>query len=301
MTCIGNLRFSIPPVNGLLLSLFLAPLLLFSLAFPEAPAAESSGPAAEAESEATSIPLRVLVVMQSAEVDTTLLPIVVEGNRSAENQIEQALLRNGFQVIDLEQVQRKRQLNRILLQNDPSAVGKLAGDLGADVVIHGQVRRTFVAMRQVMGRPTRFFSNEIRLKASDTRSGAVIYSGFETRPPSGAGATLPLENACQALLRPMMHALLHHTQQDRTIQPGVYHIRLSQVPFEALSGFVSDLKKIPGVDQVEINSFASRYAMLTLKYQGTGVELADQISRQGENALEITGVEADILEIRFTE
>ncbi|MFW6099551.1 MAG: hypothetical protein ACOC79_03545, partial [Thermodesulfobacteriota bacterium] len=299
MTCIGNLRFSIPPVNGLRLFLFLALLFLFSLAFSEASAAESSGPAAEAESRATSIPLQVLVVMQSAEVDTTLLPIVVEGNRSAENQIEQALLRNGFQVIDLEQVQRKRQLNRILLQNDPSAVGKLAGDLGADVVIHGQVRRTFVAMRQVMGRPTRFFSNEIRLKASDTRSGAVVYSGFETRPPSGAGATLPLENACQALLRPMMHALLHHTQQDRTIQPGVYHIRLSQVPFEALSGFVSDLKKIPGVDQVEINSFASRYAMLTLKYQGTGMELADQISRQGENALEITGVEADILEIRF--
>ena len=299
MTCIGNLRFSIPPVNGLRLSLFLALLFLFSLAFSEASTAESSGPAAEAESKATSIPLRVMVVMQSAEVDTTLLPIVVEGNRSAENQIEQALLRNGFQVIDLEQVQRKRQLNRILLQNDPSAVGKLAGDLGADVVIHGQVRRTFVAMRQVMERPTRFFSNEIRLKASDTRSGAVIYSGFETRPPSGAGATLPLENACQALLRPMMHALLRHTQQDRTIQPGVYHIRLSQVPFEALSGFVSDLKKIPGVDQVEINSFASRYAMLTLKYQGTGMELADQISRQGENALAITGVEADTLEIRY--
>lgn len=299
MTCNGNLCFSIPPVNGLRLSLFLALLFLFSPAFSEASAAESSGPAAEAESKATSIPLRVMVVMQSAEVDTTLLPIVVEGNRSAENQIEQALLRNGFQVIDLEQVQRKRQLNRILAQNDPSAVGKLAGDLGADVVIHGQVRRTFVAMRQVMERPTRFFSNEIRLKASDTRSGAVIYSGFETRPPSGAGATLPLENACQALLRPMMHALLHHTQQDRTIQPGVYHIRLSQVSFEALSGFVSDLKKIPGVDQVEINSFASRYAMLTLKYQGTGMELADQISRQGENALTITGVEADTLEIRY--
>ncbi|MCF8085087.1 MAG: hypothetical protein K9M96_18560, partial [Deltaproteobacteria bacterium] len=60
-----------------------------------------------------------------------------------------------------------------------------------------------------------------------------------------------------------------------------------------------DLKKIPGVDQVEINSFASRYAMLTLKYQGTGMELADQISRQGENALAITGVEADTLEIRY--
>ncbi len=289
-------------------------LVLITLLFLFPPSiARATGPASSDPSQDTapekqadpsakldSIPLKVMVVMHSAEVDTTFFPVMVEGNRSAENQIEQALLQNGFQVIDLEQVQRKRQLNRILLESDPSALGKLAGDLGADVLIHGQVKRTFVAVRQVMGRATRFFSNEVRLKASDTRSGAVIYSGYETRPPSGAGATLPLDNACQALLRPMMRALLHHTQQDRTIQPGVYHIRLSQVSFEALSGFVSDLKKIPGVDQVEINSFASRYAMLTLKYQGTGMELADQISRQDENALEITGVEADTLEIRYT-
>ena len=138
---------------------------------------------------------RVMVVVYSRETVTSPLGVQMEGNRNVENQIESALLQKGFQLVDAGQVTRKKELEGLLLQGDPTRAGKMARDFGAEVLVEGEVRRTFVDERQVYGQIMRFFSNEVRVKALETDTAKVLYSGYKTRPPSGAGAFLPLEEA----------------------------------------------------------------------------------------------------------
>ena len=76
-----------------------------------------------------------------------------------QDQIENRLMAKGFQLIDAGQVERKKALEAFLLKGDPSRANRMAKDFGAEVLVEGDVRRTFVDERQVFGRGMRFFSN----------------------------------------------------------------------------------------------------------------------------------------------
>ena len=241
---------------------------------------------------------RVMVIIYSTEIVRAILPVALEGNRNAENQIENALLEKGFQVVDAGQISRRKELEALLMREDPALAGKMARDFGADILVQGEVRRTFVDQRRIFGRPTSFFSNEIRIKAFETDTSEIIFSGYETRPPSGAGALLPLENATAELCEKMTEAILEQQKNDIS-QASIYELNISRVSFSALSNLVQALKGIQGLDQVEIRSFQEGHAVLDVKYRGTAKELAEKISRIKNPSLEITGFQSRSIDIRL--
>jgi len=241
---------------------------------------------------------RVMVVVYSRETITAPLGVEMEGNRNVENQIESALLNRGFQVVDAGQVNRKKELEVLLLQEDPTRAGKMARDFGAEVLVEGEVRRTFVERRQVYGQTMRFFSNEVRLKALETDTARVLYSGYQTRPASGAGAFLPLEEANSELIDEMTAGILEQWSGDIS-WPGNYQIEVAGISFNDLSMFTSDVKKIRGVSDVQVRSFQSGHASIEVKYRGQAQELAEKIGAMKRLRSEIKGLQTNTIEIHI--
>ena len=221
---------------------------------------------------------RVMVVIYSREMNSSWIGVALEGNRNAENQVESRLIERGFQLVDAGQVNRKKQLETLLLKGDPSRANKIARDYGAEILVQGEVRRTFVDQRRIFGRATRFFSNEIRLKALETDTGKVLFSGYKTRPASGAEALIPLQDATAELADEMIAGILKQWRKD-VFQAGTYELNISKASFSGLSKFKDGLRRIRGLVDIKTRSFQSGYALLEVKYQGSIEELAEKISR----------------------
>jgi hypothetical protein len=239
---------------------------------------------------------RVMVVVYSRETDSSFTGVDLEGNRNVENQIEGTLMQKGFQVVDAGQVSRKKQLETLLLQGDPSRASKAAKDFGAEVLVQGEVRRTFVNESVVYGRRTRFFSNEVRVKALETDTAKILYSGFKTRPPSGSGAFLPLEEATSDLMDEMVAGILDQWRKD-VFQAGAYQLELSKISFNDLNKFKEGLKNIRGVSDVQVRTFQGGHALLEVKYKGPLQELAEKISAMRNPTPEIMGLQSNTIEL----
>ena len=243
---------------------------------------------------------RVMVIIYSSEVDSSYLGVSMEGNRSVENQVESRLLERGFQLVDAGHLSRKKELEALLLNGDPSRASKIAKDQGAEILVQVEVRRSFVDRRRIMGRVTRFFSNEIRLKALETDTAKVLYSGFRNRPPSGAGALLPLEDATSELVEEMVAGITEQWRKD-VFQSGTYELNLSKISFARLSKLKARLLKIRGVRDVQVRSFQSGYSTLEVRYQGPVEQLAEKISAIKNPSVEITGMQSNTIDMRVNE
>jgi hypothetical protein len=189
-------------------------------------------------------------------------------------------------------------METLLIQGDPSRASKIAKDFGAEVLVEGQARRSFVDERQVFGKGMRFFSNEIRLKAFETDTGKILFSGYRTRPPSGAGALLPLEEATSELIEEMMSGILEQWRKD-VYQAGSFQLNISKISFSDLSRFKKNLRTIRGVQDIQVRSFQSGHAMLAVRYQGTLEELANKIDAMKSPSPVITGLRSNTVEISF--
>jgi hypothetical protein len=240
---------------------------------------------------------RVMVVVYSRETTSSeFMGVALEGSRNAENQIESVLMQRGFQVVDAGQVGRKKELEGLLLRGDPTRAGKMAKDFGAEVLIDVDVRRTFTEQRTVYGRATRFFSNEIRVKAMESDTATVLYSGYKTRPPSGSTAFQPLEDATGELADEMVASILDRWRKD-VFQAGTYQIELSSISFNDLTRFKEGLKKIRGVTSIQVRNFQTGHALLEVGYQGPLQELAEKIGSMKNPTPEIKGLQANTIEL----
>jgi hypothetical protein len=241
---------------------------------------------------------RTAVLVYSKEIDTTFPGVSLEGNNSVENWVENGLMDKGFQLVDLAQVGYKKDMETSLTGGDPNKAAKIAKNFGAEVLVAGEVRRSFVGERQVMGRSMRFFTNEVRLKAIETDTTRVLYSGARTKPASGAESFGSLENATQELVDEMITAMLEKWRKD-VYQASAYQIDIENISFDNLSKFKEALKKIRGVRDVQTRNFQAQNAQLEVKYQGTLEELSDKIRKSIKTPrLEIQGMQSNILEIK---
>ncbi len=243
---------------------------------------------------------KVMVVIYSTEVSSTFLGVAMEGNRNTENQIENCLISEGFQLVDAGQMRRKKELESLLMKEDASLAGKIAKDFGADILVQGDVRRTFVDVRKIFGTPTRFFSNEIRIKAFRTDTGKILFSGYRTRPPSGAGALLPLEDAANELCQEMKDKMMPLGKGD-DLKAGTYELNISGISFNSLSKFKKALRNISGLSDMHVRSFQPGHALMEVKYEGLLEGLAEKINQMENPYLQIIGLQSGSLDIRFTE
>lgn len=239
---------------------------------------------------------RVMVVFYSREVDSSFWGFSVAGNLQVENQVENALLQKGFQLVDALQIERKKELETLLIKGDPKRVNKLAKDFGAEVLVQGEVRRSFTEERLIFGRLTRFFSNEVRLKALETDTGRVLYSGYRTRPPSGLGTTLPIEDATSEIIEELA-AAISEKWREGAYHERSYQLEMSNISFNTLSSFTEGLKDIGGVRDAHVRYFQSRHALMEVYYAGSIEELARKISALKNPKSEVTGLQTRTIEI----
>ncbi|MBW1742918.1 MAG: hypothetical protein JRJ47_05750 [Deltaproteobacteria bacterium] len=241
---------------------------------------------------------RVMVIVFSKEAHSPYWGVIQEGNRNAENQIESKLMAKGFQVVDAGQVKRKKELETLLLQGDPSMASKTAKDFGAEILVEANVTRDFVHQKELFGRLMRFFSNEIRVKALETDTAKIMFSGYRTRPHSGAQALVPLEEATSELVDEMIAVILEQWRKD-VYQAGSYQLSLTGASFEDISSFKKDLREIRGLSDVQTRSFQSGIALLEVKYQGPLEELVEKINQTKKTNMEIVGFQANTVDIKI--
>lgn len=240
---------------------------------------------------------RVMVVVHSREHNGTYRGVVQEGNSSSENQLEKILLDKGFRLVDAGQTRRRQELEAYLLGGDPAQASRLAKDFGAEILIEAEVRRAFVDERQIMGRPMRFFTNEISLKALETDTARVLYSGYDSRPASGAAALQPLEESTGKLAREMVAGILGQWSKD-VYSAATYTLNVSQVNFGQLSQLQAGLKELRGVGEIRTRNFQGASASLEVTFQGSAADLAGRLADLSKPRVEITGLQANTIELR---
>jgi hypothetical protein len=242
---------------------------------------------------------RVMVVVYSEKLNSPYWGVIQEGNRNAENQIESKLMAKGFQLVDAGQVKRKKELETLLLHGDPSRASKMAKDFGAEVLVEANVRRDFVHQKELFGRLMQFFSNEIRIKALETDTAKVVFSGYKTRPHSGAQALLPLEEATAELVDEMIEGILEQWRKD-VFQAGSYQLNLTGASFDDISLFKQALKEIRGLSDVQLRSFQSGIALLEVKYQGPLEQLVEKINDISTVSMDIVGFQSNTVDLKIS-
>jgi hypothetical protein len=242
---------------------------------------------------------RVMVVLSSRMVSGSYFEVAREGNRNVENLIESRLMQKGFQIVDAGQVSHKKKVEAAIYGNDLSKAGKIAGDFGAEVLIVGDVRREYLNSKTLYGRNVRFFSNEVRLKALETDTAKVLYSGFKTKPPSGVDYLEPMQDASSELIGEMISGILGQWSKD-VYQIASYQLNLSGASFQDVSQLKKGLKEIRGFGGVQTRSFQSGIALLDVKYKGTLEELAEKVSEMSAPALEIVGMQSNTIDLKVS-
>jgi len=240
---------------------------------------------------------RVMVIVHSKETSGSFIPVAQEGNRSTENQLEKILLGKGFRLVDAAQTMRKKELEGLLLAGDPSRAAVMAKDFGAEILIDADVRRTFTDQRQVMGRSLRFFTNEIRLKALETDTAKILFSGYETRPASGEEALQPLESATNKLAKEMVTGILDQWRKD-VYQAAALTLNITKVSFSQLNALTAALKELRGVSKVQTRSFQGGVAALEIAFQGSATDLAGKIGEFAGAKFEVTGIQANTIDLK---
>jgi len=240
---------------------------------------------------------RVMVVVHSRETNSAYLGVEQEGNSSSENQLEKILMAKGFRLVDAGQTRRKQELEGFLLAGDPSRAGRLAKDFGAEILIEAEVRRAYVDERQVMGRSMRFFTNEISLKALETDTARILYSGYDSRPASGADALAPLEESTGKLAREMVAGIMEQWSKD-VYDSATYTLDVDRVNFSQLNQLIAGLKELRGVGQVRTRSFQGGTADLEVSFQGSANDLAGRLADLATPPVEVTGLQANTIELR---
>lgn len=240
---------------------------------------------------------RVMVIVHSRETRDSFMPVAQEGNRSTENQLEKILLGKGFRLVDAAQTMRRKDLEGLLLAGDPSRAALMAKDFGAEILIEADVRRAFTDKRKVMGRTMRFFTNEIRMKALETDTAKILFSGYETRPPSGEEALQPLESATTKLAKEMVTGILDQWRKD-VYQAAALTLNVTKVNFSQLNVLSTALKEIRGVSKVQTRSFQGSMATLEVGFQGSATDLAGRIGDLETAKFEVTGVQANTIDLK---
>jgi hypothetical protein len=242
---------------------------------------------------------RVMVVLSSRMVSGSYFEVSREGNRNVESLIENRMMQKGFQIVDAGQVNHKKKVEAAISGNDLSMAGKIAKDFGAEVLIVGDVRREYLSSKTLYGRNVRFFSNEVRLKALETDTAKVLYSGFKTKPPSGVDYLEPMQDASSELIGEMISGILGQWSKD-VYQIASYQLNLSGASFKDVSQLKKGLKEIRGFGGVQTRSFQSGIALLDVKYKGTLEELAEKVSEMSAPALEIVGMQSNTIDLKVS-
>ncbi len=240
---------------------------------------------------------RVMVILSSRNIGGNWYEQIREGNRNIENQIEGKLISMGFEVVDKGQTDHKQMVESAIAGDDAAKAARLAKDFGAEVLIAGDVRREYSNSRTLYGRNVRFYSNELRLKAIQADTARILYSGSGTRPASALDYIAPLEEISGRLTDEMTAAILDKWRKD-VYQISTYQLNLTGASFRDMSALKKALKELRGYGGVQTRSFQADRAMLDIKYKGTLEELADKISEIKSPVMEITGFQANTIDLK---
>jgi hypothetical protein len=195
-------------------------------------------------------------------------------------------------------VNHKKKVESALSGNDVSGASRIAKDFGAEMLITGEVRREYVDTRSLYGMKVRFFTNEVRIKALETDTAKVLYSGYRTQPPSGVNHLEPLEEASAELIEEMVAGILQQWSKD-VYQASSYELIITGASYKDLSSLKMGLKKIRGSGGVQTRSFQDGKAILEVKFKGSLEELADKLSQMKYPTLEIMGLQSNSLNIKI--
>jgi hypothetical protein len=239
---------------------------------------------------------RVMVIVYSREVSGHIFEATREGNRTIENRIESVMASRGFQIVDAGLMKRKMRVQEALMGGDVRSAGRTARDLGAEVLVIGDIRREYVDTRRMYGMNVRFYSNEIRLKAIETDTARVLYSGSAERPPSGVDYMEPLQEAASELVEQMISGILNRWSSD-VYQAATYELNVAGASYRDVTALKKALKDIRGFGGVNTRKFQKGMAVLEIRYKGSLEELADAVSGLDRPPLEITGMRANTLDI----
>lgn len=241
---------------------------------------------------------RLMVIVRATQTDDRFFNRRTEASRSAENIIESELKKKDFRLVDAAHIKRLGKIEGAIGEGKPAQASNIAKDYGAEILVLGEVWRDFLNTRKVYGRTYRFYSNEVRLKALDTDTGAIIFSGTKKKNTTALDYTEPIEEASRELTRELIEGIAQSWKKDVYVA-GEFQLRIAGIDFATLARLKDALGEIRGVSEVVTRSFQAGSALLEVRFKGDIDRLASKVSEIKDPPVEISGLKANSLELRL--
>ncbi|HNX26664.1 MAG TPA: hypothetical protein PKK48_04580 [Phycisphaerae bacterium] len=222
--------------------------------------------------------------------------------------LEQALLRNGFQLVDREQPKAidKKDLEAAVAENSPTAVQSIAKRFGAQIFITGTASSDRAGKRMLYGRDFYEYQADSRVRVFRSDTAQLLASVVGSTPDASKGLQpSPNAAAAQALQRQAENVARKVTMDVlrfwTDVLTGRGEIKLSVTGIADYREYVkikNALQGIEGVSQVNA-TFHNGNADVSLESSLSAEMLAEKMAT-AMNALKITDVSQNTIKAEYS-
>ncbi len=239
---------------------------------------------------------RLMVLVGSRKEGEIIFFRPEESVNSVRNIVEQGFIKKKFLLVDLNQVARKRDFERTLAAGNQSKIANLAKDAGAEVLVIGEAVRNFERFVKLYGSSYKFYRSEVQLRAIETGTGRVLFSG--TKEGASSATLEPLREAAEALTAEVIEAVLQKWASDVSNTTTI-NLRVIKVDFPRLVKLEKALSNISGVEDLRRRSFGGKEGHLEVDYTGNSEDLAEKLIGIAELPIEITGMNQQTIDFEM--
>jgi hypothetical protein len=218
--------------------------------------------------------------------------------RTVQTQVEKALLKDGFPLIDMNQVKDndKRDLEAARLADDLNKVAAISGRYKADIIVVGKSRATLTQSRPIYGVLTHLYGGDAEVRAIYSTNAKMLFSDASTASFGDRNRTLAarkvLELAGDEMGKKLKLQLVETWVTELSKQVGAdYDLEISNIKFAQLNALSKELRaNTKLVTHCETKDYRNDVALLVVGCTTSTMNLATWMSELKSVRLEITQV-----------
>ena len=212
---------------------------------------------------------------------------------AAETELGRALVSAGLRVVDLSQMLRLSERERLRGGLSDEETRALGARVGADVLVTGEA---FAEEYGAVVGGTRAYTSRLEVRVIDLSSGQILHT--QAFQGSGIGATdavagkTALMNVGRSAGDVLPSALLRALQPGGVTAPRSFSVRVAPpVSFAPINTLAARLRAMNGVSLTSVRTLDAAGALLDVTYTGSAADLAALLETAGLSVTGLNGLE----------
>lgn len=237
---------------------------------------------------------RILEEKRMPRVMVAIGPRGKDAAREATAAVEGALVSRGFRLIELAAGPAAEAVFAAISGDEMDRLAEAARTQGAELAVIGSASRTFERKVEVYGTKAKFHRSRVSLRAVETGSGQVLFSGSEEGIPTARTGAMK-EVARRAAEECIENVLKKWSADVRG--PETIVVRVKGISFEEFARLRRALEGVRKAQLVRARPFSGETGELEVEFFGDSHELAEAIAAIPTFGLKVVSVGAQKVEL----